>query len=552
MKKIAISILLSTAVFCSVWSAKKVRLHTLGDSTMEQQNPNVKDQRGWVQLLHAFFTEDLTIVDPAKSGTSSKTYYKQVYWARAKKAIQPGDYVLIQFGHNDEKHNGVDGDIGTAPTDSFRIYLMKFVNEVREMGANPILVTPVVRKMFERDGKLSRRGKHDLGEVVQQRMDASIDRKDTLKYNYPNNMKYVVKELKCPLIDMTQATARLVDSLGNNKATKLIYNLPGDGTHFGASGAMLFSQLFVRELQKQNLLKEYIRPMKRLITNPETINFANLFPGADAVQVFDIGYIEKNNNKNGGRITLTATDGFLLSTKRDSAYSRVMNLSTETGGITMYKLFVKTTPEKPGNITGVINVSDSYENDIINLSGSCQDMKDNQAVSVDYKLSNNAMPDVKGGVTALAEVWKGMILNDYNTPTSVEIKEKVQKNNIQGESWPQNEIDVVYSRYIQFGLKASLMSDLFIKSLGICVGGGSNFRVVASLTEDFSTSTTIGEAANVKTSEVVRYSFNTEQQVPAGKTMFIRIYPWGNKAVKNQNLSLYNLSIKGINKGAKK
>ncbi len=132
----------------TMMKADTVRIHTLGDSTMEQQDPNVKDQRGWPQLLSPFFTSEVTILNHAKSGTSSKSFYKEGYWERAKKTILAGDYVFIQFGHNDEKHNGEDGKIGTAPTDSFRIYLRKYVEEVRQLRAIPVLFTPVVRCMI--------------------------------------------------------------------------------------------------------------------------------------------------------------------------------------------------------------------------------------------------------------------------------------------------------------------------------------------------------------------------------------------------------------------
>lgn len=553
MKKVAISIILSAAMLFSLGAAsKKVRLHTLGDSTMEQQNPNVKDQRGWVQLLQSFFNEDLQVVDPAKSGTSTKSYYKGIYCEKAKKAIQPGDYVIIQFGHNDEKHGGKDGPIGTAPTDSFRIYLRKYVNEVRALGANPILVTPVVRNMFGRDDKLTRRAKHDLGEAVHQKDDPSFDLNDTTTFNYPYNMKYVAKELNCPLIDMTAPTARLVDSLGYSAAKKLIYNV-GDGTHFGTSGALLFSQLFVKELQRRKMLTEYLIPTKKLITNPSAINFANLFPGTDAVQAFDVCYLGKNAKK-GGKISLSVSEGFTLSTRADSAFSKGIELACNSAnGLNVLKVYVKTTPAKAGNFTGSIKITDNAETNTIALSGNCQEMKDNQPASVSYMLTASAAPNTKGAVSALPEVWSGMELIGYNIPTlsngtpdATLANKKVQQNTIQGGAWPKNEIDVVYTRYIQFGVKTSELSELFVKSIDFYAGGGSNFRVVTSLTEDFGNPSTVGEAANVKGDEMIKYSFNINQQVSPGKTLFVRIYPWGNKSIKDQYLNLYGLNIEGM------
>ena len=534
MKKLLISIILSVTLIAPLWASKKVRLHTLGDSTMEQQNPNLKDQRGWVQLLQSFLKDDLEVMDHAKSGTSTKTFYRQGYWDRAKKTIQPGDYVLIQFGHNDEKHNGKDGPIGTAPTDSFRIYLAKYVNEVRSLGAHPILVTPVVRNMFGLDGKLSRRGKHDLGEYVHNNDNPAFNLNDTITFNYPYNIRYEAKELNCPLIDMTLLSARLVEPLGNSKATSLIYNL-GDGTHFGTTGAVLFSQLFVKELQHQQILTEYLRPPKHLITNPSNIGFTNLFKGTESVQIFDVCYLG-DTAKN--MLSLTASEGFSLSIKPDKYFTDHVNLPRSSpDGVTVFKMYVKTMPLQAGAITGIIKVTANGETNIITISGDCQEMKNNQPISVVYDLNTNAMPGSTGPVTALTEVWNGMELINYGIPTlsngkadSTLANKKVQQNTIIGKIWPKNEEDVVYSRYIQFRIKASHVSDLIINSIEFYAGGGSNFRVVTSQTEDFSSTVTVGEDINVKGDEMMNYSFKTSQKVDAGKTLYIRIYPWGNKS----------------------
>lgn len=95
--------------------AQALKVHTIGDSTMQTYDENSTNTRGWGQYLQQFF-KGLTVNNRGKAGASSKSFYKEsAYWQSVKKQMQPGDYVLIQFSHNDEKSNGMDGDeIGRA------------------------------------------------------------------------------------------------------------------------------------------------------------------------------------------------------------------------------------------------------------------------------------------------------------------------------------------------------------------------------------------------------------------------------------------------------
>ena len=550
MKAIVGLIALCASLFLSP-QPKKVRVHTLGDSTMEQQNPNVKDQRGWPQLLKTFFTDDVEVINPAKSGTSTKTYYCGGYWDRAKKAILPGDYVFIQFGHNDEKHGGVDGKIGTAANDSFRIYLTRYVTEVRSMGGIPILFTPVVRKMFGSDGHLSRRGKHDLGEDAHNKIDKSLDANDTISFNYPYNMKLVAKQLNCSLIDMTELTSHFVDSIGQSRAGELIYNLT-DGTHFGTSGALLFSSLAAKELRRQKILEQYIKPDPKLIVPFTNLSFGTVFSGTTPTQVFDVCYL--GNKSSSSKIRLTATEGFLLSTKMDGDYQQTLELPTSfRNGVVVYKLFVKAITTKLGTISGVVNITDKNETYKIVLGGESLEVKDNQKAIVTYSLNGNEKGETEGNVSALKEVWSGMDFSGYQIPEELHIiggslsQNKVQINNIQGGVWPKGELDVVYSRYVQFGIKVGKGSDLYIDSIGFYSGGGVNYRVVASQTEDFNNAITLGESKGVSGSTMMANSFKPNQQVASGKTYFLRIYPWGKDGAKEQSLIIGELTYRGIN-----
>jgi len=530
---------------------KKIRVHTLGDSTMEQQNPNTKPQRGWPQLLQPFFNDQILVVDPAKSGTSSKSYYNEGYWARAKKAIQPGDYVFIQFGHNDEKHDGFDGPIGTAPTDSFRIYLTRFVNEVRALGANPILFTPVVRNMFGTDGKVGRRGRHDLGEMVFSRVDKTFDVRDTVRFNYPFNMIQVAKQLNCPLVDMTELSRHLVDSLGQKKATELIYNLPKDGTHFGTSGALLLSSLAAKELRSKKILSNYLLQAPSLMVPNKAVSFGTVYVGTNPIQVFDVCYL--GTVPTDSKINLKAPRGFSIATKPDGPFSKSLSLAAASAnGFSAHTLYAKATPTKLGSMSGFIHVTDQNHSQKISLVGECKEIKDNQKAVVTYKLSGHPFGENEGAVTAFNEVWKGMELSGYQAPKNLNIDGgalslfKMQRSTIQGGVWPTGEMDVDYSRYIQFGLKVADGTELMVDSIGFYSGDEVTFRVVSSLTPDFSNTTTLGEKKGSNSKTLVSNSFKTNQKVNSGGEFYIRIYPWCTESTPEQYLLLHEVAIRGF------
>lgn len=228
--------------------AQTLTIHTVGDSTMEMKsedttvNPN--GQRGWPQMLSAFTVNGAAINNRAKSGTSSKTFYESDrFWVTVKPQIKAGDYVLIQFGHNDEKDSGAEGEIGTNPWQSYVRYLRAYVNEVRELQAIPVLFTPIVRNRFA-DGKITDVGAHNIGIG-----------EDGKPLDYVAAMKSVAEEMNCQLVDHTALTKAICEEYGPSKTTELIYNV-GDGTHLGEFGASLYARLAVRDLIRQGILAD--------------------------------------------------------------------------------------------------------------------------------------------------------------------------------------------------------------------------------------------------------------------------------------------------------
>ena len=232
----------------------KTRIFTIGDSTMADYDTikysGDKEQRGWCQLFPLFLKSDVTLKNAAKNGRSSKSFYKEV-WVKLRNELKSGDYVFIQFGHNDEKQNGLDTDEndstarGTNPWSQYQKYLKLYVNEVRERGAIPILFTPVVRRYFN-GNSLTQKAQHNLSEAPG---DTTL--------NYVASMKNVALELKVPLIDMTASTKKLVESYGPDKSKAELY-IKADDTHLKNEGAYQFAKLAVFELKEKKILNQLI------------------------------------------------------------------------------------------------------------------------------------------------------------------------------------------------------------------------------------------------------------------------------------------------------
>jgi lysophospholipase L1-like esterase len=222
-----------------------ISVYTIGDSTMSLYD-STKDWRvGWAQKLPQFFTGAVIIKDAARSGRSSKSFIDEGLWTNVINQVQSGDYVFIQFAHNDEKS---DVALHTDPWTTYSDNLRKFVNETRAKGGYPILCTPIVRRYLGADGHITATGMHNVGTG------------DSVG-NYPAAMRWIAGELSVPLLDLTLKTKTLVESYGPDSSKKL-YNYVAagvtplypsgntDDTHLNAFGAVKVAELCVQGLQE--------------------------------------------------------------------------------------------------------------------------------------------------------------------------------------------------------------------------------------------------------------------------------------------------------------
>ena len=237
MKRILIIALALLSLVLNV-SAK---IHTIGDSTMadyDQAEPDQKGMYGWGQVFGDYFNNGMTVKNWGDRGESARSFYRK-FWSKTKAEIQKGDYVLIQFGHNDQK---------SVTTDVYREYLSRFICETRELGATPILVTSICRKLFE-GTKISRLGRIDNGKAH------GVDENDHT-YDYPYHMKKVADSLKVECLDLTTACKEYMESWGPEGCKQFFP--AGGSTHTNELGARVNAQLVAQLMYKENILKKYI------------------------------------------------------------------------------------------------------------------------------------------------------------------------------------------------------------------------------------------------------------------------------------------------------
>ena len=299
MKKTWLIVLILNFAFLIFNSAATaaVKVHTIGDSTMSDYNPSATDKRGWGTYLGLFFdTAYVTVNNRGKSGASTRTFYEQpAFWTSVKSQMTAGDYVLIQFAHNDEKDNGVDviehnaylrahgepelTDLrGTCPGTTYKDYLRRYINETRELGCTPVLVAPICRKYFLNDSTIRRNGQHDLGDKFNLLRDGELLLNQSVpaddhSMDYVWQMQQVAKEMNVPFLDMTTATRELYLSYGNDYCTSKLF-CQGDKTHTAESGAILVARLAAQLLKQAGILAEYItiHELSALNAQPSTLH----------------------------------------------------------------------------------------------------------------------------------------------------------------------------------------------------------------------------------------------------------------------------------------
>jgi lysophospholipase L1-like esterase len=216
---------------------KHITVYLAGDSTMANKEVKAYPETGWGMPFYAFFDSTVTVDNRAKNGLSTKTFINGNLWQSITQNLKEGDYVLIQFGHNDE----VPTKRSYINEAGYTTNLLKFVKETRDKNAIPVLITPVARRMFNAAGTVE--GTHEV---------------------YSALVRKVAAEQNVPLIDLDKESQTLLQTFGPEDS-KMLYNYltPGenlnypdgkaDNTHFSELGARKMAEIVLADIRSLKL-----------------------------------------------------------------------------------------------------------------------------------------------------------------------------------------------------------------------------------------------------------------------------------------------------------
>ena len=231
--------ILLTLLITSLGFAQKTTLYCIGDSTMaNKKDPDKNPEHGWAQVLQSFFKDNIAVVNKAQNGRSTRSFINEKRWDSIYNKLKKGDYVFIEFGHNDEKIE--DPSRYTNPHTAYRYNLIRFVKETREKGAIPILLTSISRRNFNEKGVLV-----------------------PTHGDYPLETRLVAQEYKVPFIDLEYYTELLEQSYGPEQSKLLHLHFKAgenayydkdkaDDTHLSLLGATKIAQIVIDQIKETN------------------------------------------------------------------------------------------------------------------------------------------------------------------------------------------------------------------------------------------------------------------------------------------------------------
>ena len=212
------------------------RIYYAADSIVSQKNIFTYPETGIGQMLPLYLKRTVRIQNYAENGRSTKSFIDESRLADIYNDIRKGDFLFIQFGHNDEKQ--ADPNRYTEAFGDYQVNLEKFINVARNRNAYPVLITPLCRRQFNENGMLE----------------------DT-HGEYPEAMRQVANRLEVPLIDLCALSFEAVSNAGDEASKQWFMNFPSglypnfpegkeDNSHLRPEGAMFFAGIIAKELKK--------------------------------------------------------------------------------------------------------------------------------------------------------------------------------------------------------------------------------------------------------------------------------------------------------------
>ncbi len=548
--------------------AKKV--HTLGDSTMAPYDESATNTRGWGMYFGNFLTNGWTSVNYAKGGRDSRGGYNEL-WQNAKNNVEAGDYVLIQFAHNDGKYNGVDnlelqayytaqGDAtnaaavksdgrGTTPSTTYKACLKQIVDAVKEKGATPILVSAVCRCYFN-GGTITKAGQHNLADKYDAIVDGVLKTSQKLatddhSMDYSYQMKQLATEIGVAFIDMTTATKDLYESYGTyDKCYAALFDKGAetDNTHYNLTGALTAARLCAQLMKQQGILADNIVIPTDLSFNPSTADMGDVYVGQSATKELTLSGLGLDPAT--GTVTVTATDGIQLSTDKQNWQSS-LSVNYENG--TLIKTFyAKVNITAAGAFNGTITATIGSKSVDAAVTVNGIELGGGDPFTATWALTANDNAVVSGNATAAAAKVEGMVKYGNNSQKGLMVSTS------DGGTWVKAEDDSP-NQYVQFSVTAPDGKKLDINHIAMKVGGhgGGGMRChVYYSTDGFVTRTTIYSPASMTSGVMNEVDVTPVIKLEEGDQLQIRVYPWYTGNATGKWLCVSDVVVGGQSKDA--
>ena len=563
------------------------KLHTIGDSTMDGYAGQGSDKLGWGAPLQQFMNgldtdkKGITVNNRGKSGASTRTFYTDSrFWATmvtgGSDAMQAGDILLIQFAHNDENNKGVDAvelqkyneehglaaitDLrGTNPTTTYKENLKKYIDEAKAMGVKPILVSAMCRNYWT-GTTIRANGRHNLKDGYSVLTESGLVENQKLttddhSMDYTYQMEQVAIEKGVPYINMTEATAKMFEDLGQTYCNANIFNV-GDGTHTGPMGATLIARCFATALLAAaeaetrvdckallDELAQYVSLNSDIALSPETMDFGSTYVSTPVVKTFNIAGFDLAPTA--GTYTISATEGYEVSLDGET-YAASISPAYEGGNI-FASVKVRGTCAVDGKMDGTLRVScGSIEKTasltmtgILNTSG--------EESQVLWSMADgNATAEKKGELIAGEEVISGLVVG---SPTYQEIDGVKYRRYKTAEAWP-DQMDEVSDRYIQFSAEVPDGKNFRLDKIELdVVAVATNYmrcRIYYATKADFTDAVQVKEFTSMASNAVNHVSVMPMLNLTKGDKVYVRVYPWMQGAsASGKYIALKDVTIHG-------
>lgn len=570
MKKLTslfLALMLGNALFTNA-----ITVHTIGDSTMADYDESTTDKRGWCTYLGAFFDPAfVTVNNRGKSGASTRTFYEgAAYWASVKSQMQTGDYVLIQFAHNDENNNGLDvleynayltehgqptlTDLrGTCPNTTYKAFLRLYVDETRALGCNPVLVAPICRKYFN-GNTIRRNGQHDLGDKFSKLENGTLLENQSVaasdhSMDYVFAMREVATEKNVPFIDLTTATRDLYLRYGEQQCTELLF-CQGDNTHTATLGANLIARLGAQLLQNAGILAEHISIPTSITATPAALNLGELYTGVQvSKELLLTGF---GLSPETGNVSVTATTNLMISTDNETFASTAQ--ASYAGSTLFQRIYIHALYSEDGEQHDTLVITSGNTLIEVPVTASVLSLDGGSPVSVSWALDAKPVADpvIEGPVSATLTLSNMIAADTKNDFTDGSTMVRFH-NAVDGAkaNWPAGEIDENATRYIDFAITAPTTMELRITGISMVLASHSTSTMCCHINtgfgEEFTDVQTIYERKNFTNKTPVAVILTPVLSVPAGQTLHVRILPWHEDAAEKSGkyICVKNLLIEG-------